>query len=306
MHVSINNHLGSIISYLQEIAAKGGPEAADYDNLSVCFSGLGDMVRKGVISYDHFPAAWQELRQVFLTADTMVGFTVSRPHGYAGDFELIDRIYQQRISKDSQLARWDKYFHAQPATQAVRNRKEYFRELLAGIPGNGSGKVAVLNIGSGPGRDIREAFDSGVNAVEIDCVDIDQKAIDYASDLLKPYAAKVSFHKCNALKFKPAREYDLVWSAGLFDYLDDKSFKFLLSRLLTMVKVGGKMVIGNFSKKNPTRDFMEFGHWFLYHRSPIEMLSLAQECGIANDRISVESEAEGINLFLHIERPYAI
>lgn len=307
MHVSINNHLGRTISYLKEIAVKGGPDPAEYEELSQCFSDLGDMVREGIISHDQFPVAWKELHGVFLSPDNMLGFGTLKPHGYAGDFELIDRIYRQRISRDTHLAQWDRYFHAQPATQAVRNRKEYFRELLAGISGNAIGKVStVLNVGSGPGRDVRDAFDSGIHGIEVDCVDLDQKAIEYASTLVEPYTSIVRFFRCNALKFKPDRQYDLVWSAGLFDYLDDRGFKFLLGRLLKMVKVGGKVVIGNFSKNNPTRDFMEFGHWFLHHRSPKEIHLLAQECGVADNRISVESEAEGVNLFLHVKSHHGL
>lgn len=69
-----NQNFVDQISYLKRMAAKGGPEPAEYGELSQCFSKLGDMVRKGLITYEQFPLAWNELHEVFLSSDTPCTF----------------------------------------------------------------------------------------------------------------------------------------------------------------------------------------------------------------------------------------
>jgi hypothetical protein len=52
-------------------------------------------------------------------------------------------------------------------------------------------------------------------------VELDAGAIAYANELLGPGTATVRFYQKNALRFHAPQSYDLIWSAGLFDYLSD-------------------------------------------------------------------------------------
>ena len=114
------------------------------------------------------------------------------------------------------------------------------------------------------------------------------------------FLGNIGFHRDNALKFKPSKKYNLIWSAGLFDYLNKDLFKMLLSKLLVFVKPGGELVIGNFSLNNPCRDWMECGKWFLHHRSPADLIKIATDCGVPREKVAVQAEPLGVNLFLHI------
>ena len=51
-----------------------------------------------------------------LSLETMQGHAYLKPHGYAGDFELIDKIYTYWKSDDPNLIRWDDYFHSQESS----------------------------------------------------------------------------------------------------------------------------------------------------------------------------------------------
>jgi hypothetical protein len=51
--------------------------------------------------------------------------------------------------------------------------------------------------------------------------------------------------------------YDLVYSAGLFDYLKDRAARAAGARLAGALAPGGSAVIGNFDVANPTRSLME-------------------------------------------------
>jgi hypothetical protein len=51
---------------------------------------------------------------------------------------------------------------------------------------------------------------------------------------------------------------------------------------------------------NPCRDWMECGRWFLHHRSSDDLIKIATDCGVPREKVVVQSEPLGVNLFLHI------
>ncbi|WP_283439532.1 class I SAM-dependent methyltransferase [Pseudomonas panipatensis] len=75
--------------------------------------------------------------------------------------------------------------------------------------------------------------------IHFECIDQEEKAIAYARTLLG--GADVTLHMQNALRFRPGhRRFDLVWSAGLFDYLDDREFVLMLKVLSKTLRPGGE------------------------------------------------------------------
>ena len=89
--------------------------------------------------------------------------------------------------------------------------------------------------------------------------------------------------------------YDLVYSAGLFDYLKDRMVRRAGARLVDALAPGGNAVIGNFDVANPTRPFMELIlDWPLYHRSAGDLRRLFGDLG---GTMTIEREAAGVNLF---------
>ena len=289
---------------LQDFITKGGPLPPEYVILNRAIRHLADAVRAGAVSKDDVLAYAQDATRRYLPG-TMQAEALERKYGYSGDFEIIDHIYTRRICTDPKLRLWDLYFHAQAAPVAVRNRKAYFQQLMTDhLAARSDGALDLLNVASGPCRDLREFFlDQPDACVTVDCVDMDAHAIEYGSRLCAPWLDRISFHHGNVLKHVPARAYDLVWSAGLFDYLSDRYFVHLLSALLRVVKPGGEVVIGNFSDFNPSRDYMEvFGDWNLRHRSQETLRALAAQAGATPEQVQVMWEPEGVNYFLHIRR----
>ena len=250
-------------------------------------------------------AVWREAAAHALTLNTCQGYVCTRPRGYDGDFEIIERIYARWRSPNPALAKWDDFFHAQAAPQAVRNRKRYFLDWLAAHETltNGDG-LRLLNVGSGPARDVFEHFTARPESrVRIECVDSDADAIGHAAALCAPYANQLRFHCVNALRFRPQGRFQLIWSGGLFDYLSDDLFVRMLRRLWSVLAPGGELVVGNFSPANPSRTYMELvGGWVLIHRSETELTTLALRCGVPPEFIRVTAETEGVNLFLHLRK----
>lgn len=289
---------------LRELIAAGGPMPAEYALLTRTLRLLGDAVRAKVIARDDVIAYAQDITSRHLEG-TMQARALGKKYGYSGDYEMIDAIYTLRTAPEPHLRKWDLYFHAQAAPNAVRNRKSYFHHLLhAHTAGRPKEALRVLNVASGPGRDVREwVLDNPEREVFFDCVDAEIHAIECAKKMCAPFAHRVEFYHRNVLRFLPAKGYDLVWSAGLFDYLADRSFVYLLKALMAVTRRGGEVVVGNFSDFNPSRDYMELlGDWVLQHRTRDRLREMALEAGAAADSIEIQWEPEGVNLFLHIRR----
>ena len=62
--------------------------------------------------------------------DTIQGSSIIKPYGYSGDFEIIDKIYTLHTAEEEPYRSWDRLFHTSKAAIAVRNRKEYFKQIL--------------------------------------------------------------------------------------------------------------------------------------------------------------------------------
>ncbi len=162
----------------------------------------------------------------------------------------------------------------------------------------------MLNIASGPARDLFE-FLSGKNDGRIifDNVEFDPLAISYAKKICEDFIERIHFLHTNAFDFSSNKQYRLIWSSGLFDYLNDKKFIFLMNRVVPLLEDGGELVVGNFSDKNPTQAYMEIvGNWRLKHRSPEQLISLGKACSFSESDIRISREPEGVNLFLHLKK----
>lgn len=302
--VSLQQH----VSYVELLVARGGPDPSEYALFNHWLRNVADEISTARMCVADLAALRRAFGPALSSTKTMQGLSYSKPRGYSGDFEIIDRIYRKYVTDDPELKKWDAYCQAQSASAAVRNRKSYFIRLLHRLERSARERdmLHVLDVASGPCRDILEYFSTyGQNGrrIAFECIDVDADAIEFAKGICAPYLAQIRFTKANALRFLSDRPYRLIWSAGLFDYLSDKAFRYLLVQLLTMLEEGGELVIGNFSTKNPTRPYMEIvADWHLYHRSEIDLVRLARSCGVADQDIYVGKEAEGVNLFLHIKR----
>lgn len=288
--------------YIRYLIDKGGPEETDYVALDAWVNEVSQKLSSGKLVDDQFSKIQDEFGEAF-SKETMQGFAYTKPHGYAGDFEIIDRIYQNYISDLPHLSNWDKYWQNNTAADAVRNRALHFShvivEQLLENPSNTT--LNILNVASGPGRDMLYFFENNPNAnVHIDCIEQDKNAIEYASDVCHKYLNKITFINKNAIRFKANKKYDLIWSAGLFDYFENKVFIFMLRKLKQFIRGAGKIIVGNFSINNPSKPFMEIFEWHLHHRSPEQLRQLAISAGIFAEHISIDKEKSGVNLFLNI------
>jgi len=122
--------------YLAWLAARGGPDPSEYGMLKKLFDAVHakefrvvDGASVALSEASSLDPALDEARQVFRSTASMQGFSYVKPHGYAGDFEIIERICTSVVSSISHITRWDRFFHEGDAPRAVRNRSS----LLGGL-----------------------------------------------------------------------------------------------------------------------------------------------------------------------------
>ena len=284
----------NVLEFINYLIDKGGPESQDFEKFTTIVNKLGpDEV-------DEF----REKIKTVLNEKTLIGYGFLKPYGYPGDFKLIDKIYQFEVNEDSRYKNWDLFFQNQPGASAVRNRKDFFIEYCRKLVLK-KDNAKVLILGSGPASDVFEFLTnySGENKISFDLIDFDQFAIDFSKKKNELFNGQVSYNRINALRFNSYKLYDLIWSAGLFDYFKDKHFTFLIRKYFNCLNEDGEMVISNFSTKNPTRRLMEvLSDWYLNHRTESDLFRIASDANIDKEMVSVEKEPLGINLFLKIRK----
>ena len=290
-----------IVNLFDRLLLKGGPEPEEYEELNHVLNNLPRLLKNGVLEES-------ELQEIvdscpFLKTDaTIMGHIKQKPFGYAGDFSIIDRIYLKDVSKE--FRKWDAFSVNHLAAEAVRNRKDYFLEVMQQKLISVSTPLQLLNVASGPARDLCELYGRILpERLQTTCIEYDKRAISHAQKVCDHYLKHVSFINENIFRFDTEEQYQLVWSAGLFDYFDNKTFVRVLRKFIRWTAEGGEIIVGNFSKENPSRAYMEiFGDWHLEHRSPEELKMLALEAGATPEQVEIDTEPLGINLFLRIRK----
>jgi extracellular factor (EF) 3-hydroxypalmitic acid methyl ester biosynthesis protein len=232
-----------------------------------------------------------------------------KPKGYAGDYLMMEMIYRNQPDGDGKLGRLvDDWCLNTEAAQAVRGR----RELLGTFLGTWKRKIhthetfRILNLACGSSRELFD-FLTGpgeTKGIEVLCVDADPEALQYVERNVNvvPHQASVRLMQENVIKWALGREHhhfglmDIVYSAGLTDYLDERLFQALTTRCYEHLRPGGVFIIGNFGTHNPNKAFMDhLLQWNLIHRSERELRNIFAATPFGDD-IDVVAEPHGVNL----------
>ncbi len=242
---------------------------------------------------------------------------MDKPMGYAGDYEMMSMLYRSHAEGNSLFA-WlmNAYGINVRAAQAVRNRRNLLTaSILEAADGQNAERVRIASVGCGPANEIQTLLEQRPHLgkkMEIVLIDQEPRSIAFCERMLAPLIprtgvkAHVVKESIRKLITDPSLRTalgtcDLIYSAGLFDYLEDKAFVHLARTLLSALSDRGHLLIGNFAIGQPSRWFMEYcSEWFLIHRTPEQILNLGEAAGAQREAMSVMAEPSGINLFLDI------
>ena len=248
-----------------------------------------------------------------------------KPRGYAGDYEMLARIHENRWCDDPLGRLFDRYFQEQAAPQAVRNRMRMMGEWIAdGVKGQetgdrrqgtgdrGQGLLRVAIVGSAFGSEVREAMrqlkDVERVRLSVTLLDMDPAALEFARLQLEPLlpGERLRIVPTNVFRLaersrltEPLAGTDLLLCPGLFDYLDDEQAAAMLHVFWERITPGGRMEVFQFAPHNPTRAYMEWlGNWYLVYRDSEQLRDLALTAGISPGATTIRSEPLGVNLLV--------
>jgi len=246
-----------------------------------------------------------------------------KPRGYPGDYEFMNMIYEERPAGTSAFSRvMHQIGRDERLASTVRDRKNYLIDQLIGtarrVVGTGRNSVRILSVGAGPAREIHDylvGHEAASVEYTITLVDQDEGALEYANEQVQR-AAIVSGSRvdlrCRYVSFKdllasPAlrdevSQQDLVYAAGLYDYLPQGLGAVLTRQLFDLLAPHGRLLIGNAASSEGIRWVPEFVlDWQMIYRDREEMLQLAAEIGI-RAQADVEQDASSAWHFLVVDR----
>ncbi len=257
--------------------------------------------------------------QPLFAASPFMRRALEKPLGYAGDYEMMNMLYRDHAEGETLFGRaLNLYGTSELAARANINRLAFLggriRALVQETPGR---RVRIASIGCGPAREIStllEAHPELGPSIDVALVDQEERSIAFCERTLAPLVARTGLHvepiRESIRRLLVARSLtealgarDLVYSAGLFDYLGDRGFGVLAQALYTAVVPGGRLLIGNVAAANPSRWTMEYySEWFLHHRSRAELAAFGAALTPVAAEVAIEAEPTGVNLFLSVRK----
>lgn len=217
--------------------------------------------------------------------DPFTNRAATKPRGYAGDAELLDYMYQCiPPERAGELGKAIFRCTTSASTSlSVRFRRQLLRSLIDDVVSS-TPEARVLSIASGHARELEGSlvmtpvFDGEFVAIDQDPLSCAEVERSQAGNHVRAMQMNViEFLKSDRQRFG---EFDLIYSAGLFDYLSDGLARRLTRRMLQMLRPGGRLLIANFVPDTAARAYMEiFMDWNLIFRSESEICNLVQAAG---------------------------
>ncbi|NEQ64684.1 MAG: class I SAM-dependent methyltransferase [Symploca sp. SIO2D2] len=218
----------------------------------------------------------------------------TKPRGYAGDADLLDFIYgfKQLSSNSNALGRNIlEYCVNSPISISVRARRDMLAKMIDGVASGATRPVEILSIACGHLREaqksiaIREGSIGKLIAFDQDPVSLELINHELANSSIQTLRGSVTALIRQKQSFK---NLDLVYAAGLYDYLSQPFATRLTKIMFDMLRSGGKLLIANFIPNMIEVGYMEtFMQWYLIYRTESQLEDVAKEISeteIANKR----------------------
>lgn len=233
-----------------------------------------------------------------------------KPKGYAGDFLMMEHIYANEPKGEGRLGELVDIFCLQrPGSLAIHGRRALLKQELARISGELHSRgenTRIMNLACGPNRELFDFIGECEHneSIEALCVDIDAEALQYTNQYVNifPHRASVRLMSENVIKWSLGRvshqmgQMDIIYSAGLCDYLDTKLFRALVNQCYNHLRPGGTLLLGNFTAYPDSLFLDKLLKWELIYRSEEDLKELFAPTLFGSD-VEVISEKEGVNLF---------
>lgn len=271
----------------------------------------------------HHAFAKRQLHPLLLCSP-FVYRTFQKPLGYAGDYEMVNMMFREPYEGGSLFAKMVNTYALQlPPIIAHRNRITYLTDWL----GEETRRVArqnrvarVFNLGCGPAHEIQSFLgkDRLCEGADFTLADFNDETIAHTSgvlgelkkrhgrntriQLIKKSAQQILKQADRVIQHSRADQYDLIYCAGLFDYLSNKVCRKLMDIFYAMLAPGGLLLATNVDA-HPARGEMEcFLEWHLVQRNAEQMLTLAPAAA-GRDEVALKHDATAVNVLMEVRKP---
>lgn len=280
--------------------------------MQLLFRGLREMrLGSGDQEWHDFVEATALRRRLaqIVNEDPITRRSFSKPRGYAGDAVLLDMIYDHPSADYGRLTGVGKevlrYNVNSPASKAVRNRRQYIAKLIDAVA-ESKKRPTILSVACGHLREaeLSEALKRGA-ICEFLALDQDLKSLRIVKETYARLGVRTIRGSVTDIirKQVACAQCDLIYSSGLFDYLNLKVARTLTRRLFDLLTDDGILLVTNFLPAISAVGYMEsYMAWQLIYRDEVETLKLVH--GIPRERIErievfVEKEENIVFLKVH-------
>ena len=221
----------------------------------------------------------------------------TKPRGYAGDAEMMDYIYgreDQRPGPQADPIGQSVFFYTTqaPASEGVRARRAFISTQIDRLAEERN-RPHILSIAAGH---LREASLSVAvrrrRTGRFLALDADPQSAAEVQRCYSAYGVETVTASFTRLLGRPRHqnEFDLVYSTGLFDYLNQRTGRRLVSSMFQMLRPGGCLIVANFLPGVRDVGYMEtFMDWNLIYRTRGDMVDLTMDIP--------ESDVKEVQLF---------
>ena len=215
-----------------------------------------------------------------LLEDPYIAAAYRKADGYAGDARTLDFVYRLRQAPANTSALGCRLLGIStdvPIAAAVRARSRHIADLvtrrLVRRPTS-----TVVSIACGHMRELRWIEPEVLAGAHIVGMDQDETSLACAGDT-HPCLTTIR-NSVRRVLVDPSvvPEADIIYSAGLFDYLDGRTAILLVERLGSRLRTGGVLVVVNLTATNAEIAFMEaVMDWWMIYRDEEDLRRLVPE-----------------------------
>ena len=242
-------------------------------------------------------------------------FTRARtwPQGQQGDYKTLECAYRKMPLSEGLGYYLDYYILHCRLGEAIRNRIKILSNLLENELLQRQ-NPRILNIACGSCRELYNLTPQILSSgARITCIDSDEDALSYAFSRLELTGSikRVTFKKYNALRMFDHElnlihvgMQDVIYSVGLFDYLETDFLIKLFNALYRLLNPGGRLIA---AFKDASRYRHTMFHWLVdwdgfKQRTEEDFRYIIHESGIPDDRVSMLRDSTGAIIFYLIDR----
>lgn len=272
------------------------------------------------------PAHWafgKRLVHPLLLCSPFVHRTFYKPLGYPGDYEVVNMMFRDPFEGESLFAKMVNLYALQlPPIVGHRNRIRYLGEKLQRETLRVMGRrrdARVFSMGCGPAQEVQcfLAEDELANHAHFTLADFNQETLKQTGvilgglkqkhlrrgsiqmvrqsvqQLLKAAGRNVEYPRCD--------QHDLIYCAGLFDYVTDQVCRQLMDVFYAMLAPGGLLIATNVDNHPAVNQMACFLDWHLVNRNTAKMLTISPHKA-ALEEVVIKRDPSGVNVFMEIRK----